>query len=174
LIEASKRYESPYSVVFILITPCKSLKFNYIVAFTAHPFHPPLILPFILEYGQHVLVQQHNLPLAFEHILPYANQLYRHTNIILICKTESGTRGQKLIWTHPILRPWGNEIPIQCGKCCGINTWCKPYKYRGDILIYCTKQGCENYIQFSPPVPVEILKWFGPSVSGGQWLVIDV
>jgi hypothetical protein len=125
-----------------------------------------------MEYAQIVLVDNGDLIRSLEHILPLANILCRHSNLILIQRYINHTPVvRRLVWTHPKLRPWGHRIPVQCTKCHGLRSWSDVYANgNGAPQVHCLNSCCLHHIQFPAPVPNNEVQWFGQSVLGGRWM----
>jgi hypothetical protein len=152
------------------------LNFQHTVGFSASPFLPWLAIPFFMEYAQLVLVDNADLIHSLEHILPLANILCRHSNIVLIERCiNHAPMVRRLVWTHAKLRPWGHYVPIQCAKCHGLRSWSDVYSGgNGTPQVHCINSGCLHRIQFPAPVPKNEVQWFGTSVLGGRWMILGL
>jgi hypothetical protein len=155
---------------------CISLKFQHTIGFTASPFLPWLAIPFVMEYAQLVLVDNADFIHTLQNILPLANILCRHSNIILIERSINQVPwSRQLVWTHSKLRPWGHYMPVQCSKCHRLRSWSDVYPDKnGTPQVHCLNSDCLYRIQFLSPVPKNQVQWFGTSVLGGRWMVLGM
>ena len=153
--------------MFVLIDRLNLLNF---VTFTCADFQPCLASSFLLGVGQQFLLEDIKLLTCFERLLPNETVLCRQTDIAYIRKSESEVLGSRYAWAHGDVKPWGQELPVQCRGCGSIRNWLGT-KSGGKYVFDCKTQSCETKLVFSPP---EHMKWIGKSASGGRWLVLDI
>jgi hypothetical protein len=152
--------------VIIYLIGYFSLNISHLVVFAAKDLRPYLISPFILLYGQHVLVEGISLSDFKRRFLP-TSSIGRHTDIVYIFKEEGKTQSFRYTWTHHGIRPWGHDLPVQCHGCWRIKPWISINNADSSCLFAC--RGCSKKLKFSPP---EKVKWLGAEVSGGRWMVV--
>jgi hypothetical protein len=146
------------------------LNLSNFVTFTGSDFQPCLASRFLLGVCQQFLLEDIELSTCFERLLPNENVLCRQTDIAYIRKSESEILGSRYSWAHGDVRPWGQELPVQCQGCGRIRNW-SGTKSGGKYVFDCKTQSCETKLVFSPP---ERMKWIGKSASGGRWFYLDI
>jgi hypothetical protein len=143
---------------------------SHLLAFTAVNFEPCHASSFLLGYGQMVLLEKKTFRACLEQILPSSYPLSRQTDLVHI-HNPTGKRpiGFRFSWVHDEIRPWGNELPVQC-RCGRVRNWVFS-KLKGNCIFSCKHHLCEERLVFSPP---EKLEWVGIGITGGRWLVKDL
>ena len=146
------------------------LHISDLIAFTATQLQPSLTIGFILAHAQQVLIERFNFIASMRKILPTTAAICRHTDIVHICPHSEGKhKGTRYVWVHLKIRPWGQELPIQCPKCACIRTWLSTREALDGGIFAC--EHCGHRLTFSAPQQAN--NWLGGAVFGGRWLVVE-
>ena len=121
LCQAGKRYVTRINLHTHWVHTNLRLQLTNIVAFGAKGFHPLLVTPFATDYVQRVLVEGFPLQKSLVNLITFSNYLSRHSDVVHICPLQ-GT-AKLYIWTHPVIRPWGQHLPPQCQMCGHVESW---------------------------------------------------
>jgi hypothetical protein len=141
------------------------------MAFTGIDFGPCHASSFLLGYGQHVLLEKMKPETCFERLLPVAYPLTRQTDLIYVrTDKEKDIIGSRYLWVHEEVKPWGQDLPVQCSRCGRVRNWLFS-KSKGNCIFSCKDPKCEEKLVFSPP---EKMAWVGIGISGGRWLSKDL
>ena len=165
---------------FIIINPvppldgksCPRIKVDELVAFCATQLQVSLTCTFFVDYAQRVLLEGFSLESHFKSLLNASSQsnVARHTNIMYIRHhNRSQMQVVKFIFTHPVIRPWGERLPSACSLCKSPRPWSKPVKQGNAIVYVCQRKGCRGVCRFMKPDDVEML---GPRVNSGRWMIV--
>jgi hypothetical protein len=104
-------------------------------------------------------------PFLIDALLSSAVDLGAHTGIILYLNS-----GQvyEYVWSHPVRRPFGADLPISCTKCYRLKPWDIPKSFpAANTQLHVRCLGCNNAIDFHIPRLFEVTKARKDSV--GQW-----
>jgi hypothetical protein len=143
---------------------------SHLIAFTAVNFDPCHASSLILGYGQMVLLEKKTFRACLEQTLPSTYALTRQTGLVHIHKPMRKTlTGIQISWAHDEIKPWGNQLPVQC-RCGRVRNWAFS-KSKGNCIFSCKHYLCEERLVFSPP---EKLEWVGIGITGGRWLAKDL
>jgi hypothetical protein len=72
-------------------------------------------------------------------------------------------------WTHPIHRPRGCVLPINCPDCCVIDSWEEPEVDGSCVKFKCTTQSCTKSLSFDVPKMFPITRVVQKD-RAGQWI----
>jgi hypothetical protein len=145
------------------------LQFTRLIGFTAVELHPCLITSFVIGYAQAVLVEKHGVEQSLQRLLPSLPTVCRHTNVIHLWHEGTVLHGCRYDWVHHKIRPWGNDLPVQCAQCGHVRSWITVQGNNGASIISCKTSGCPAKFSFNR----EHKDWFGGEVSGGRWLKVE-
>ncbi|KAI6028113.1 hypothetical protein EDC04DRAFT_2605847 [Pisolithus marmoratus] len=100
------------------------------VLFDALHLHLATTIPYLLSLVDSTIIQGFDVSSAVTFALNDCAMLGRHSNIIVMMWRSQGENMEvgklvveKLVWTDKFIRPWGNNLPIQCPQCGSIQKW---------------------------------------------------
>ena len=139
------------------------------MGFTAPQLQPSLTAPFIMGFALKVLVERASVENCLALLLPCATHICRHTDIVHISAQAGGqVKDTRYVWTHPKMRPWGHELPVQCPQCFWVRPWISCHS-ETSAAFAC--KHCDHRLRFS--APKEKNKRLGGAVHGGRWLAVE-
>lgn len=154
---------------YISLLTSNSLRFARLIGFTAAELHPCLTTSFVVGYAQAVLVEKHGVEQSLQRLLPSLSTVCRHTNVVHLWRDGMDLQGCRYDWVHSKIRPWGNDLPVQCGQCGHVRSWVTAQADHGAVIVACKTPGCPVKNTFNR----EDKNWFGGEVSGGRWIKVD-
>jgi len=140
------------------------------MAFTAAKLMPCLTTTCVIGYAQSVLVEKYGVEESLRRLLPTLSVICHHTDIVHMERKGTVMYGHHYVWCHKDIRPWGQNLPVQCERCGHTRSWDCSEGPSGTRLIRCVTPSCNN--RFS--VKARQGKWFGSGVDDGRWLELDL
>ena len=119
-----------------------------LIAFGASAVQAVLATPFFVAYIHKVYIE--GVILDYSHIadmLSSALYMARHTPVFLMTRSGRGTdqttyKKTWFTWSHPTIRPWGRQLPLQCAACGSLASLrCKQMEH-GSIATTCLNTSC--------------------------------
>ncbi|KAI0706561.1 hypothetical protein C8Q76DRAFT_800970 [Earliella scabrosa] len=147
-----------------------------VIAFGAHALQAAFSGSFFLAFVHKVYIEGVNLDR--EHVgemLASSPYLGRHTPVVIMRRAIPGEReGQHLVveeyrWTHPTLRPWGSELPMQCPRCGALASLRCRQLGSGITDTFCSVPSCKFNVEYRKPDHWKTIK----SGEGGLWSVVE-
>lgn len=96
-----------------------------------------------------------------------------HTNIITFSPDGATT---KYTWSHPTLRPYGQELPIQCKQCMCLTSFkllipkhTKGNRHSQPIVLVCQYELCKKELIFHKPKGYKLATSAAEKDERGEW-----
>lgn len=146
------------------------------VAFGAHALQAAFSGAFFLAFVQKVYLE--GVALDREHVgelLSCSLYLGRHTPVVIMRRAvprDSDVHRliiEELKWSHVALRPWGDEIPIQCPLCGALGSLKCKQAGSGVTESFCSVPGCRYKVVHTKPDHWKTIR----SGEGGQWSIVQ-
>ncbi|KAG2742625.1 hypothetical protein P692DRAFT_20749050 [Suillus brevipes Sb2] len=127
------------------------------IAFNAIRFQPSFSAHLLLAFCELVLIQRVSIQQAFPDMLGQSYKLGRHSDVLLLLKHDTNSvRVFKYCWTHSLLRPWGNFLPLQCPDCGLVDAWTSA-NHQKEYSFECKGENCRKGFVFSAPANSKVL-----------------
>ncbi|KAG1736823.1 hypothetical protein EDD22DRAFT_852207 [Suillus occidentalis] len=111
----------------------------------------------LLAFCELVLIQRVSIQQVFSNMLGQSYKLSRHSDIFLLLKHGINSVGVfKYCWTHSLLCPWGNFLPLQCPDCGLVDAWTSA-NYQKEYSFECKGENCRKGFVFSAPANSKVL-----------------
>ena len=143
-----------------------------VFAFSAKIVQPVLTVPFFVIFAHWILLEGSSLDnTRVSAILDCSVYLGRHGPIVIFTRKSDSNElvAHKYIWSHPTMRPHGEDPGIQCKTCGAITSRHGIVKEGGKIFNSCTR--CDTTVIYEHPRNARALK---PSGEGGRWMIKPV
>ncbi|KAF8968065.1 hypothetical protein BDZ97DRAFT_1655612, partial [Flammula alnicola] len=138
--------------------------FSNIVAFTQADFQMTFAASFILSVAEKFFILSKT---QFKAIMRDHPVLGAHTHIVVF-EPKTTTR---YIWSHLGIRPFGNDIPVQCPRCKSLKAWKPTATPDGKIKHSCAGNGCKYSVEYSMPSDTSWVAGSGLTHGdGGHWM----
>jgi len=131
-----------------------------LLAFNAAAFHPIYATTFLLNFFQHIIIEDRTFDSVARFLLNNS-ALAHHTGIVRFWTCDSVVRDYTLRWAHHCTWPWGMPVPYQCPSCHCIQAWDQRGKEGSselgrNVVMRCSYQGtqgwCHECLTFNKPV----------------------
>ena len=150
---------------------------TYVITLAAPEVQAALCASFYLAFVHKVYLDGVTPDRAhFGEMLAGCIHMARHTSIVVM-RREAHPQGgrtdasvllvEEYKWSHSTLRPWGNEVPIQCPTCGALGSLKSKSGEKGFILVKCINASCRYVAKHSKPDDWQTIK----SGEGGTWAV---
>jgi hypothetical protein len=140
--------------------------FASIWGFTSPQLHPNLTGLFLQKLVLAIYVKLR--PALLEHLLQESVELGIHSNIIVYAR-QGGI--YEYVWAHPVKRPFGVTLPINCSSCGRLDSWLVPTLAISALpvtaTISCAK--CSNTLQC--PILASSRVTAKSRDASGEWLI---
>lgn len=136
------------------------LRIPRLLAFEAKSFQAALALPFFIAYVYKFVIENvHFDDTQLGNILSQSIYLGRHSKVVVMTTAPASPRVEvtEYKWSSRSVRPWGEDLPVQCNTCKALFTMRTTTMPDGGIVARCT-QKCGNSILFAPPTDKVVLK----------------
>lgn len=126
----------------------------------------------LLNLAQRVFIEGFPLKRVKSDILPASPIAGRHTNIIHLVLSDQQPLAVRYKWCQESVRPWGNDLPVQCERCCCTRPWSDVVKRQTTLTFTCMGikidgTSCTHSISFSPPAKYK-------KIPGTSWIEIPL
>ena len=120
-----------------------------VIAFKAVAVQAALVAPFFLVFIHKVVIEgvrwdSHHIA----DILASSVYLSRHSAVVIMTRhgrdvsVPCSLEVTEYVWTHPRIRPWGSEIPLQCPACGALASLvCRTHAH-GTVFTACRGEMC--------------------------------
>ncbi|KAG0692865.1 hypothetical protein DFH29DRAFT_881983 [Suillus ampliporus] len=127
------------------------------IGFNAVHFQPTFTAHLLLAFAELVIIERLPILTAFPDMLGQSYKLGRHSDVFLLMPDNSGSLAvTKFSWTHSLLCPWGQYLPLQCPQCGWTNAWRTVIMHK-DYIFECKNDNCRKKYAFSQPPHSRIL-----------------
>ncbi|TFK77558.1 hypothetical protein K466DRAFT_608040 [Polyporus arcularius HHB13444] len=142
-----------------------------VVCFGAAALQACMSVPFFMSFVSSVYIDGVNLDHThFARLLSCASMLNRHSTVLLYARKtpdQPALQLNKYRWSHKTVRPWGEELPLQCPECGSIASLKIKAGQGADLHGTCEMTGCPFTRTYTRPNGHTAVK----SVEQGAWLV---
>ena len=151
-----------------------SMNVRALVAFGASALQAVLSSPFFVAYIHKVYIE--GVTLDHSHIadmLSSALYIARHMPVfIMTCQLcapadSTGYADASFRWSHPTIRPWGCNLPLQCPACGSLASLRSKQGVKGSITTTCLNPTCCEVRTYHRPADAKVVK----NGEVGHWLV---
>ena len=149
---------------------------RHVIAFGAAALQAALSAHFFVVfvhkiYIEGVLLDRHHVG----EILNSSVYIARHSSVVVMSypfrkpiPLASGyLHIDEYAWTHPSIRPWGQELPLQCPSCGALASLRARSTGGGRIDARCSRDACGNALHFLQPEDWRTIK----GGEGGAWSI---
>ena len=144
------------------------------VAFGASVIQSAFCAPFFLAFVHKIYLE--GMRMDRDHmgeLLAPSIFLGRHTSVIILTRQGTSHPAETLgplqqheyVWSHPTIRPFGVELPVQCPLCGSLASLrCRATEEL--VRVRCGSKNCSFVHTYSRPPGLTMIK----SGEGGQWV----
>ena len=151
-----------------------SMNVRALVAFGASALQAVLSSPFFVAYIHKVYIEGVNLDHShIADMLSSALYVARHTPVFIMTRRmpsladSPGYVDTSFRWSHPTIRPWGSNLPLQCPACGSLASLRTKQVPNGSITTTCLNPSCSEVRTYHRPAEAKVVR----NGEVGHWLV---